>query len=197
MILCHGAIGIVNRLDVKDNLRGCLSPLVKQAARLYIDEHINRACDTMDTVFINDLRIETIIGIYDWERKVRQTISLDLEMGTDIRRAAETDAIEDTLNYKAVAKRLIAFVEASEFQLVETLAEKIAAIVLTEFSVPWVKLTVHKPGAVRGSRDVGVIIERGDRGRSCMPQVYVSVGSNIDRQRNIASCIAGTDGALW
>jgi dihydroneopterin aldolase len=120
----------------------------------------------MDTVFINDLRIDTIIGIYDWERKVRQTISLDLEMGADIRRAAETDAIEDTLNYKAVAKRLLAFVEDSEFQLVETLAEKIAEIVLNEFSVPWVRLTVHKPGAVRGSRDVGVIIERGERGRS-------------------------------
>ena len=117
----------------------------------------------MDTVFINDLRIETIIGIYDWERKVKQTISLDLEMGADIRQAAATDAIDDTLNYKAVAKRLIAFVEASEYQLVETLAEKIAAIVLSEFTVPWLKLTVHKPGAVRGSRDVGVIIERGVR----------------------------------
>ncbi len=116
----------------------------------------------MDIVFINDLRIETIIGIYDWERKVKQTISLDLEMGTDIRKSAETDAIEDTLNYKAVAKRLIAFVGESEYQLVETLAEKITDIVLTEFSVPWVKLTVHKPGAVRGSRDVGVIIERGN-----------------------------------
>ena len=115
----------------------------------------------MDRVFINALRIETIIGIYDWERKVRQTISLDLEMGTDIRRSAETDAIEDTLNYKAVAKRLIAFVGDSEYQLVETLAEKIAEIVLHEFDVPWLKLTVHKPGAVRGSRDVGVIIERG------------------------------------
>jgi len=117
----------------------------------------------MDIVFINDLRIETIIGIYDWERKVKQTISLDLEMGADIRKSAETDAIEDTLNYKAVAKRLIAFVGESEYQLVETLAEKITEIVLTEFSVPWVKLTVHKPGAVRGSRDVGVIIERGSR----------------------------------
>ena len=115
----------------------------------------------VDIVFINDLRIETIIGIYDWERKVKQTISLDLEMGTDIRKSAETDAIEDTLNYKAVAKRLIAFVGESEYQLVETLAEKITDIVLTEFSVPWVKLTVHNPGAVRGSRDVGVIIERG------------------------------------
>ena len=117
----------------------------------------------MDIVFINDLRIETIIGIYDWERKVKQTISLDLEMGADIRKSAETDAIEDTLNYKAVAKRLIAFVGESEYQLVETLAEKITEIVLTEFSVPWVKLTVHKPGAVRGSRDVGVIVERGSR----------------------------------
>jgi dihydroneopterin aldolase len=115
----------------------------------------------VDIVFINDLRIETIIGIYDWERKVKQTISLDLEMGTDIRKSAETDAIEDTLNYKAVAKRLIAFVGESEYQLVETLAEKITEIVLTEFNVPRVKLTVRKPGAVRGSRDVGVVIERG------------------------------------
>ena len=117
----------------------------------------------MDIVFINDLRIETIIGIYDWERKVKQTISLDLEMGTDIRKSAATDAIEDTLNYKAVAKRLIAFVGDSDYLLVETLAEKIAEIVLSEFTVPWLQLTVHKPGAVRGSRDVGVIIERGSR----------------------------------
>jgi dihydroneopterin aldolase len=117
----------------------------------------------MDIVFISDLRIDTLIGIYDWERRVRQTISLDLEMGADIRKAAATDAIEDTLNYKAVAKRLIDFVGASEYQLVETLAEEIAAIVLHEFAVPWLKLTVHKPGAVRGSRDVGVVIERGSR----------------------------------
>ena len=117
----------------------------------------------MERVFIIDLRIESISGIYDWERTVRQTISLDLEMGTDIRRSAKTDAIEDTLNYKAVAKRLIAFVGDSEYQLVETLAEKIAEIVLHEFDVPWLKLTVHKPGAVRGSRDVGVIIERGEQ----------------------------------
>ena len=139
------------------------SRLAKQTARLYIELQINRAGGYMDRVFINDLRIETIIGIYDWERKVRQTISLDLEMGTDIRRSAKTDAIEDTLNYKAVAKRLIAFVGDSEYQLVETLAEKIAEIVLNEFDVPWLKLTVHKPGAVRGSRDVGVIIERGEQ----------------------------------
>lgn len=118
----------------------------------------------MDIVFIKDLRIETIIGIYDWERRVKQTISLDLEMAADIRAAAATDAIDDTLNYKAIGKRLIAFVGESEYQLVETLAEKVAAVVLTEFDVEWLKLTVHKPGALRGSRDVGVIIERGNRG---------------------------------
>jgi 7,8-dihydroneopterin aldolase/epimerase/oxygenase len=117
----------------------------------------------MDTVFISDLRIETIIGIYGWERKVRQTISIDLEMDADIRAAAATDAIEDTLDYKAVSKRLIAYVGESSFQLLETLAERIADIVLTEFRVPWLRLTVHKPGAVRGSRDVGVVIERGKR----------------------------------
>jgi dihydroneopterin aldolase len=117
-----------------------------------------------DLIFISDLRIETIIGIYDWERKVRQTVSLDLEMATDIRKAAASDGIEDTLNYKAVAKRLIAFVGDSEFQLVETLAERIAGIVTEEFGVPWLRLKLHKPGALRGSRDVGVMIERGSRG---------------------------------
>ena len=114
----------------------------------------------MDIVYIRDLRIETVIGIYDWEREIRQTVSLDLEMGTDIRKAAESDAIEDTLDYKSVAKRLIAFVEDSEFQLVETMAERIADIVLNEFDVPWMKLRLSKPGAVTGSQDVGVIIER-------------------------------------
>lgn len=114
----------------------------------------------MDIIYLRDLRIETIIGIYGWERQVRQRIVFDLEMATDIRRAAATDQIEDTLNYKAVAKRLIQFVEESEFQLVETLAERVAQIVLTEFNVEWVRLCVNKRGAVRGARDVGVIIER-------------------------------------
>lgn len=117
----------------------------------------------MDIVFIRDLRIETVIGIFDWERSIRQTISLDLEMGTDIRRAAVSDDIGDTLDYKAVSKRLIEFVGASEFRLVEALAGNIADIVLGEFNVPWLRLVVHKPGAVRGSRDVGVVIERGSR----------------------------------
>ena len=115
----------------------------------------------MDRVFIRELRIETVIGIYDWERKIRQPVILDLEMATDVRRAAETDQIDQALNYKAVAKRLIAFVEGSEFQLVETLAERCATIVLDEFQVPWVRLSVNKIGALRGARDVGVVIERG------------------------------------
>jgi len=115
----------------------------------------------MDIVFIRDLQIETVIGIYDWERKVRQVISLDIDMATDIQKAASSDNIDDTLSYKTVAKRLIAFVEESEFELVEALAEKICAIILEEFDVPWVRLSLSKPGAVRGSKSVGVIIERG------------------------------------
>ncbi|WP_308363929.1 MULTISPECIES: dihydroneopterin aldolase [unclassified Microbulbifer] len=115
----------------------------------------------MDIVYIRDLKVDTIIGIYDWEREVRQTVSLDLEMAFNIAEAARTDNIEHTLNYKAVAKRLIAFIEGSEFLLVETMAEKIAAIVRDEFEVPWLRLRLSKPGAVRGSRDVGVLIERG------------------------------------
>ena len=117
----------------------------------------------MDIVFIRELQIETVIGIYDWERKIRQVISIDLDMATDIKKASNSDNIEDTLNYKAVAKRLISFVTESEYELVETLAEKICEIVLTEFNVPWVKLTLHKPGAVSGSRSVGVMIERGNK----------------------------------
>ena len=117
----------------------------------------------MDIVYIRDLEIDTVIGIYDWERKIKQTIRIDLEMGTDIRRAAETDAIQDTLNYKAVAKRIIQYVEETQPELVETLAENIAAIVMNEFDVPWLRLTVGKPGAVRRSREVGIVIERGTR----------------------------------
>lgn len=115
----------------------------------------------MDIVYIRDLRIDTIIGIYDWERQVRQTVSLDLEMAADIRQAAATDDIQFALNYKSVAKRLIQFVGDSEFQLVETMAEEVARIVREEFNVPWVKLRLSKPGALRQSQDVGLIIERG------------------------------------
>lgn len=114
----------------------------------------------MDKVFIENLIVETVIGVYDWEREIRQAVSLDIEMEFDIRRAAETDAIEDTLDYKAVSKRLIHFIEQSEFQLVESLAEQCAGIVLAEFPVRRLWLKLRKPGAVRGSSAVGVIIER-------------------------------------
>lgn len=117
----------------------------------------------MDIVYIRELEIKTIIGIYDWEREQRQVVSLDLEMATDIRPAAKDDDIKQTLDYKSVAKRLIEFVENSEFLLVETLAERIAEIVRNEFDVSWLRLRLGKPGAVTGSKDVGVIIERGSR----------------------------------
>jgi len=117
----------------------------------------------MDTIYLHDLRVDAVIGIWDWERKIRQSVVIDLDMAADIRKAAATDSVEDTLNYKLVAKRVQQFVSDSDFQLVETLAERIAAIVTGEFCVPWVRVRVNKPGAIRGAQDVGVIIERGER----------------------------------
>ena len=114
----------------------------------------------MDKVFIEALEIECVIGIYDWERKIRQPVVLDLEMAFDNRVPAASDDIADTLDYKAVSKRLIQFVSESEFGLVETLAERCAQIVLSEFGVRQLRLKLSKPGAVRGSKAVGVIIER-------------------------------------
>tara|TARA_R110000782_G_scaffold16338_14_gene46960 strand:- start:1685 stop:2044 length:360 start_codon:yes stop_codon:yes gene_type:complete len=117
----------------------------------------------MDKIFLNELKVDTIIGIWEWERRIRQTVVIDLEMSADIAKAAATDEVADTLNYKSVAKRIQDFVAGSSFQLVETLAEKIAGIVRDEFDVQWVRVKVNKPGAIRGSKDVGVLIERGDR----------------------------------
>ena len=113
-----------------------------------------------DRIFLRDLRIETVIGIYQWERGIRQTVSFDFEFPADIRQAAQTDDVARTLDYKSVAKTVIAFVEASHYGLVETLAEQVARLILVEFGLPWVKIVLNKPGAVRGSRDVGVMIER-------------------------------------
>src|ERR1700704_1012426 len=114
----------------------------------------------MDKIFIHALKTEAIIGIFDWERQVKQTVLIDIEFSADIRKAALTDAIDDTLNYKRVAKRGLAFVEGSSFHLVETLAEHLAMLILEEFAVAWVSIALSKPGAIRGSRDVGVMLER-------------------------------------
>jgi len=114
----------------------------------------------MDTVFIEGLEIDALIGIYDWERRIRQVLRLDLELAFDNRIPAASDDIDDTLDYKAISKRLIDYVQQSNFQLVETLAEHCAALVLEEFPVTWLRLKLSKPGAVRGARAVGVSIER-------------------------------------
>lgn len=114
----------------------------------------------MDKIFLSALSIECIVGIWEWERRVKQTVVVDLEMAADIRKAAASDAIEDTIDYKKVAKRLIAFVGDSQFHLVETLAERIARVVVVEFGVEWVKVRLNKQGAIRGARDVGIEIER-------------------------------------
>jgi len=117
----------------------------------------------MDIVFLRGLRIETTIGIYDWEKAIKQPVILDLEMASDVARGASSDRIADALDYKAVSKRIKQFVADSRFELVETLAERCAAIIRDEFGVPWVRLTLNKVGAVSDSEGVGVIIERGQR----------------------------------
>lgn len=117
----------------------------------------------MDTIFLRDLEINATIGIFEWEKRIKQKVRIDLEMATDIAKAAASDSIKDTLDYKAISKRIIQFVEDSRFELIETLIEKVSEILLKEFSIPWVRVTISKPGAVRGSRDVGVVIERGKR----------------------------------
>ena len=114
----------------------------------------------MDKIFIHALKTEIIVGIFDWERQVKQTVIMDIEFSADIAKAALSDSIDDTLNYKRVAKRVLAFVDESRFHLVETLAERIAMLILEEFGVGWVSITLSKPGAIRGSRDVGVMLER-------------------------------------
>lgn len=116
----------------------------------------------MDIIFLGGLKVDTIIGIFDWERETRQTVILDIEMAYDIKKAAATDDIEDTLDYSAVSQQIIRFVEQSEFFLVEKLAEEINSLIRKQFNVPWVKLTLNKKGAVSDA-DVGIIIERGTK----------------------------------
>ena len=113
-----------------------------------------------DRIFLHGLTSECVIGFIDWERRVKQTVELDIELPVDCRRAALNDDVADTLDYKKVAKRVLAFVEGSSFQLVETLAHRLALVILEEFQLPWVRIALNKPGAIRHSRDVGVLIER-------------------------------------
>ncbi len=115
---------------------------------------------TGDIVFLRGLAVETTIGFFEWERHVKQTVVLDLEIPVDCARAAGSDEVKDTVDYKSIAKRCIDFVSTSEFHLVETLAHKLATTLLAEFDIAWIKLSLNKPGAIRGSRDVGVTIER-------------------------------------
>ena len=117
----------------------------------------------MDIIFLHDLKVDCVIGVWEWERKIRQTIIIDLDMGFDIRKAAASDDLTDTLSYKDVAKRITGFVEDSGFQLVEKLAEEVASILLNEFAISWCRVRINKRGAVRGARDVGIAIERGEK----------------------------------
>ncbi|HEU4600720.1 MAG TPA: dihydroneopterin aldolase [Steroidobacteraceae bacterium] len=114
----------------------------------------------MDKIFLSALNVECIVGIWEWERRVKQRVVIDLEMATDIRKAAASDHIDDTIDYKKVAKRVLAFVGESQYQLVETLTENIAKVIITEFGVSWVKVRLNKQGAIRFARDVGILIER-------------------------------------
>jgi dihydroneopterin aldolase len=117
----------------------------------------------MDIVYVRDLKIDAHIGIYEWEKRILQKIRIDLEMGWDNRIPAASDNIKDTLNYKTAAKRVVQLIESTHYELVERLAETIADTLMRDFSIPWIQVTVGKPGAVRGSSEVGVKIERGDR----------------------------------
>ena len=117
----------------------------------------------MDIVYIKGLKTDAVIGVYDWERDIRQTLVLDLELASNNRAAAATDGIAEAVDYDAISQRILAYVQASEFQLIETLAERIANIVLTEFNIPWLRLLLGKPGAVAEAEDVGVSIERGEK----------------------------------
>ena len=142
----------------------------------------------MDKIFLEDLQIDTVIGIYDWEREIRQIVSLDLEMQADIEAAARSDNVEHTLDYKRVAKRLIQYVHNSRFELIETLIERVAQIVLYEFDVAAVKVRLNKPGAVRYSKTVGIEISR-QRQSTAAQDIYFSIGSNIQPEQNIRSAL--------
>ena len=117
----------------------------------------------MDTIYVHGLSVDTVIGIFDWERKIRQKVVLDVEMAVDITASASTEDIDRTVSYKEVSDRLTQFVEQSEFLLVETMAEEVAGLILEEFPVPFVRIKLGKPDAIANAKDVGVMIERGQK----------------------------------
>jgi dihydroneopterin aldolase len=142
-----------------------------------------------DIIYIRDLRVDTVIGVFDWERRIKQTLRLDIEMQTSIRHVAFTGDLSSGIDYKSVSKRVVEFIEASSFELVETLAERIAQLIISEFNVGGLKLRLGKPGALRGARDVGTIIER-VRDDYPPTAVFVGLGSNIEPNLNIPAAIA-------
>lgn len=141
-----------------------------------------------DIIYIRDLRVDTVIGVFDWERRIKQTLRLDIEMRTSIRHVAYTGDLSSGIDYKSVSKRVGEFIEASSFELVETLAERIAQLIISEFNVGGLKLRLGKPGALRGARDVGTIIERVSDDYP-PTSVYVGLGSNIEPDANIPAAI--------
>ena len=116
----------------------------------------------MDTVFIRGLKAKAVIGVFDWEKQIRQNLVLDLDLRADVAHAAASDALENAVDYKAISQRVVEFVEDSQFQLVESMAEAVASIIREEFAVSWVRVRIAKPFAVRTAQEVGVVIERGD-----------------------------------
>jgi len=141
----------------------------------------------MDIVYIRDLKVNAVIGVYEWERRIDQEININIEMGWDNRQAAETDDLQYGLSYKEAANLVKDFVKQSSYELVETLSEKIAELLLEDMAVNWVKVSVGKPYAVTDSAEVGVIIERYRQEKNI--KVFIDIGSNINREENIQSCV--------
>ncbi len=137
-----------------------------------------------DVIFIKGLKADTIIGIYDWEKKIRQDIVLDLKIAVDIKKASMLDDIEHTLNYKSISKKLVKYIKESKIELVETLAENICNVVLAECNVKWVKLKLNKGKALSDADNVGVIIKRYKK-----TNIHVNIGSNINRDTNIKKAL--------
>lgn len=125
---------------------------------------------TMDILYIRNLKVEAIVGIFSWEKRIRQPIHLDLEVAIDIRQAAQTDDIQYALDYKTVSTRLTNYISQSEWHLIETLAEKVAALLMDEFGVTWLRLRLSKPAALPAADSVGLVIERGDAKAKCLFQ---------------------------